>query len=120
MAKVGIHSKTETVKVKKMVEVMVEEPKEIMSLRVYSVQYRNYPSTIHIQHQGEERNRSYGFAFDIPGQSKDSTERTLPSLAGTNQVYWPGALVVNGTKATLIGIKDQAFNVPMTDLPTGV
>lgn len=120
MAIVKLHSKTEKETVVKLVEVKVEQPKVIGELRTYSVQYRNYPETIHIQHQGLSFNRHYGFAFDIPGQSPDERKRVLPSLAGTDKVYWPGALVINGVTATLIGANDQVFDVPMATLPQGI
>lgn len=130
---VMIHSKTametKTVKVKKMVPVLVEQevektitvPVTIGSLRVYPVQYRNYPGAIHIQHRGEPRNRHYGCAFDIPGQATgDVGERFLPSLAGTDQVYANGTLTVNGTEAWLIGVGQYVYAVPMSCLPAGV
>lgn len=128
-----VHSTTamekKTIKVKKTVMVPVEQeveqevlvPAVIGGLRVYPVQYRNYPHTIHIQHRGESRNRGYGFAFDIPGQAThDVKERFLPSLAGTDQVYANGTLTVNGTEAWLIGINQYVYAVPMSCLPAGV
>ena len=90
-------------------------------LNVYPVQYRNYPSTIHIQGTTKYVNREYGFAFDIPGQSKASDKtRTLLSFAGTGKLYWNGSLVVNGSSAVLIGANGDQFDVPMKDLLNGL
>ena len=124
MAKIAVHSKTEfdtkTVEETVVVKKQVTVPKVVGDMRVYAVQYRNYPETIHIQGEGEQRNRQYGFAFDIDGHSHDGHTRFLPSLAKTGQVYWPGSLVVNGTKATLVGVNNRVFDVPMHTLPEGV
>ena len=131
---IAIHSKTalatETVRVKKLVPVLVEQeidevrtvPATIGCLRVYPVQYRNYPTAIHIQHQGEERNRGYGFAFDTAGQATgDVTNRYLPSLASpSDALYANGTLTVNGTEAWLIGVGQYHYAIPMTDLPQGI
>lgn len=86
-------------------------------LNVYPVQYRNYPDTVHIQGSTKKVNRQYGFAFDIPGQSKASNKtRTLLSYAGTGKLYWNGSLVVNGSTASLIGANGDIFDVPMDNL----
>ena len=109
-----------TIKTKK--EIMVPQIVEVEDnreypLNVYPVQYRNYPHTIHIQGSTKVVNRAYGFAFDIPGQSKASDEtRTLESFAGTGMLYWNGSLVVNGKSAVLIGANGDMFDVPMKDL----
>ena len=109
-----------TIKTKKeiMVPQIVEtEDNREYPLNVYPVQYRNYPSTIHIQGSTKVINRTYGFAFDIPGQSTASDEtRTLESFAGTGKLYWNGSLVVNGNSAVLIGANGDLFDVPMKDL----
>lgn len=90
-------------------------------LNVYPVQYRNYPSTIHIQGSTKKINRKYGFAFDIPGKSDASDEtRTLLSYAGTGKLYWNASLVVNGNSAVLIGANGDQFDVPMDDLLNGL
>lgn len=86
-------------------------------LNVYPVQYRNYPSTIHIQGSTVKANRGYGFAFDIPGKSNASDKtRTLLSFAETGKLYWNGSLVVNDKSAILIGANGDQFDVPMGDL----
>ena len=132
--KVTIHSKTETevvtktitklvpVTIMKEVEevVTVTAPKATGEVMVYPVQYRNYTSTIHIQHAGDKVNRHYGFAFDIPGQTHETDTRTIPSLAGTDQVYYYGALVINGTQAWLLGKNNLVFDVPLHTLPIAV
>lgn len=131
--KVAVHHKTQTVtsmqEVKKMVPVTtlqevtelveVTKPVSLGDIQVYAVQYRNYPlNTIHIQHRGEPDNRFYGFACDIPGQAADDvSNRQLSSLAGTEAMYAPGALVVNGIAAYLIGVDDITYNVPLSTLP---
>lgn len=124
MATITVHSKTEfdteTVEETVVVKKQVKVPKVVGDIRVYAVQYRNYPYAIHIQGESEQKNRPYGFAFDIDGHSHDEHPRFLPSLAKTGQVYWPGALVVNGTTATLVGVNNQVFDVPMYTLPVGV
>src|SRR3990167_6231411 len=102
------------------IPIHIKIPKVMGDIRVYAVQYRNYPDTIHVQGAGAQRGRHYGFAFDIPGYSDDVTTRYLPSLAGTSQVYWPGALVINGTMAVLVGTHNQTFSVPIGTLPEGV
>lgn len=109
-----------TIKTKRevLVPTIVEtEDNRVYPLNVYPVQYRNYPSSIHIQGTTKNVNRSYGFAFDIPGKSNASDKtRTLLSFAGTGKLYWNGSLVVNGTSAVLIGANGDQFDVPMTDL----
>jgi len=115
--KVSIKTKRE-VMVPKIIEDTVDRE---YPLNVYPVQYRNYPYTIHIQGTTTKLNREYGFAFDIPGHSTASdTTRTLKSFAGTGQLYWNGSLVVNGTSAILIGANGDEFDVPMTDLLSGL
>lgn len=87
------------------------------AMNIYPVQYRNYPNNqVHIQGTTKQVNRSYGFAFNIPGQSKaNDVTRTLYSKAGTGQLYWNGSLIVNGTTAALLGANGDVFDVPMTD-----
>ena len=120
---------TKTRTVKRMVPVTtmqeIEEqvtesvPVTIGTVTVYLVQYRNYPkNVIHIQHAGIEKNRSYGFAFNIPGQATSDVEkRYLPSLAGTQQVYAPGVLTIVGDSARLTGTGNVSYHVPMNSLP---
>lgn len=110
-----------TIKTKK--EIMVPQIVDVEDnrdypLNVYPVQYRNYPDNkVHIQGTTAKVNRSYGFAFNIPGQSKASDkQRNLLSYAGTGQVYWNGSLIVNGKTASLIGANGDVFDVPMSDL----
>lgn len=113
-----------TIKTKK--EVLVPQVIEVEDNReypiaVYPVQYRNYPATIHIQGTTKKVNRSYGFAFDIPGQSVASDkQRNLLSYAGTGMLYWNGSLIVNHKTATLIGANEDVFDVPMDDLLDGL
>lgn len=114
-----------TIKTKK--EILVPQIVEVEDnrdypLNVYPVQYRNYPdNNVHIQGTTVKVNRSYGFAFNIPGQSKASDkQRNLLSYAGTGQVYWNGSLIVNGKTASLIGANGDVFDVPMSDLLEGL
>lgn len=116
--KIPIYHPTDTTIVK--VPVIVEKvvPVTVGDLDVYPVQYRNYSQTIHIQHRGISINRTYGFAFDIPGQAgQDVQNRYIPSLAGTDKVYAYGVLVVGPKEASLLGVNDTRYNVPLTTLP---
>lgn len=111
--KVTIKTKREVLKL----VIVEEETNRDYPLNVYPVQYRNYPDTIHIQGTTQNVNRSYGFAFDIPGKSTASDKtRTLLSFAGTGKLYWNGSLIVNGSSAVLIGANGDQFDVPMDDL----
>ena len=124
-----VNTTTETRQVKKMVPVTVMQevteevtetvPVKLGAIAVYPVQYRNYPgNVIHIQHAGDRANRYYGFAFNFPGQAtSDVKERFIPSLAGTNQVYAYGSLVVSSQSATLVGVNNISYNVPFNTLP---
>ena len=116
---IPIYDAQKTKTIKKMVEVTETVPMKIGAVNVYPVQYRNYPENkIHIQHAGYRVNREYGFAFNIPGQAGgDVVTRYLPSLAGTSPMYAHGALVVTDTSATLVGVNDRLYNVPLNTLP---
>lgn len=100
-------------------EVTETVPVKLGAIAVYPVQYRNYPfDCIHVQHAGDKVNRDYGFAFNFPGQATDDVkERFIPSLAGTHQVYAYGSLVVSSQSATLIGVNNVSYNVPLNTLP---
>jgi hypothetical protein len=91
-------------------------------LGVYPVQFRNYPgNVVHIQGTSVKSNREYGFAFNIPGQSKSSDQqRNLLSYAGTGRKYWAGSLIVNAKSAILLGINGDQFDVPLHTLPKGL
>ncbi len=105
---------------KEITEIVTENvPALLGTVSVYTVQYRNYPDNkIHIQHAGKRVNRDYGFAFNIPGQAgEDVSARYLPSLAGTSPVYVHGSLVITPTSATLVGVNDISYNVPLNTLP---
>lgn len=123
--KVTIHHGTEKKKVLKEVITVVEEvqdvPVAVGEARLYQVQMRNYPhNNIHVQHAGTKKNRDYGFAFDTKGQVDEGrAERRLLSLAGTGKLYFPGALLVNGASAFLVGEKEQ-HEIPLSALPAGV
>ena len=99
-------------------EEVVTEPSTIGHVTVYPVQYRNYPNNqIHIQHKGAKVNLDYGFAFNIPGQANNIPDRYIPSLAGTTPKYAYGSLVVTTGKATLVGVGETSYNVPLNTLP---